>query len=53
MALRRKTHLKPANRNKLFRLSQGRALRLKRLKQRKARLWARHSLQFVVQEICC
>lgn len=36
---------------KLYRLSQGRALRLKRLKQRKARLLARHSLQFVVQEI--
>ncbi|EGP06113.1 hypothetical protein GEW_00285 [Pasteurella multocida subsp. gallicida str. Anand1_poultry] len=46
---RRKSFLKPTK--KLYRLSQGRALRLKRLKQRKARLLARYSLQFVVQEI--
>lgn len=52
MALKRKTFLKK-NKNKLYRLSQGRALRLKRLKQRKARLWARHSLQFVIQDLCC
>ncbi|WP_373099043.1 MULTISPECIES: hypothetical protein [Pasteurellaceae] len=51
MAVKRKTFLK--NNRKLFSLSQGRALRLKRLKQRKIRLWARHSLQFVVQDICC
>ncbi|MGC7560532.1 hypothetical protein [Pasteurella sp. PK-2025] len=47
--VKRKTFLKPTR--KLYRLSQGRALRLKRLKQRKARLLARHALQFVVQEI--
>lgn len=46
---RRKTFLKPTR--KLYRLSQGRALRLKRLKQRKAHLLARHALQFVVQEM--
>lgn len=52
MAVKRKTFLKKKN-NKLFRLSQVRALRLKRLKQRKFRLTERHSLQFVVQDICC
>ncbi|HDR1021875.1 TPA: hypothetical protein QB352_001127 [Pasteurella multocida] len=46
---RRKTFLKTTK--KLYRLSQGRALRLKRVKQRKARLLARHALQFVVQDI--
>ncbi|MCW9715318.1 hypothetical protein ACLSY8_09805 [Avibacterium avium] len=52
MTRRRKTFLKNNNR-KLFRLAQGRALRLKRMKQRKTRLWDRHALQFVIQDICC
>lgn len=50
MAIRRKAFLKKNN-NKLFRLSQVRALRLKRLKQHKRRLSERHSLQFVIQDI--
>lgn len=48
---KRRTFLKNTSR-KLFRLSQGRSLRLNRIKDRKARLFARHSLQFVVQDIC-
>lgn len=48
--VKRKNFLKKSG-NKLYRLSQGRSLRLKRIKQRKALLLARHSLQFVVQDI--
>lgn len=48
--IRRKSFFKKSG-SKLYRLSQGRALRLKRIKQRRARILSRHSLQFVVQEI--
>jgi hypothetical protein len=42
--------LKPTKK-KFFHQQQARALRLKHLKQRKAKLFARHALQFVVQDI--
>lgn len=49
--MRKRKHFLKKSKNKLYRLSQGRALRLKRLKQRKTLLFARHSLQFVLQEM--
>lgn len=48
--IKRKNFLKKSGK-KLYRLSQGRALRLKRIKQRKAILFARHSLHFWAQDI--
>ena len=42
--------LKPTKK-KFFHQQPARALRLKHLKQRKAKLFARHALQFVVQDI--
>lgn len=48
--MRKKRFLKPTK-HKFFHQQQARTLRLKHLKQRKAKLFARHALQFVVQEI--
>ncbi|MBN6710947.1 hypothetical protein JFL47_06865 [Haemophilus haemoglobinophilus] len=49
--MRRKTFLKKSK-VKLYRVSHNRALRIQRLKKRKAQQSARHALQFVIQEIC-
>ena len=49
--LKRKTFLKKKSTINNLNLSQ-RTARRRRLKQRKARLAARHALQFVVQDIC-
>lgn len=48
---KRKTFLKQ-NKSPLY-SSSSRNLRLRRLKHRKQQQFERHSLQFVVQEICC
>lgn len=48
--LKRKTFLKKV---KSRDISTSRNLRLRRLKHRKEKQFKRHSLQFVVQEICC
>ncbi|MFD0966517.1 hypothetical protein ACFQ02_06635 [Seminibacterium arietis] len=50
--MRRKTFLKKSSR-KLFRLSQGRALRLKRAKQQRMGIWSRHSIQFFIKQDFC
>lgn len=49
--IKRKTFLK--KKTNLFQTSSARNLRLRRLKHRKQQQFERHSLQFVVQEICC
>ena len=48
--MHKRRFLKPTKK-KFFHQPQARALRLKHLKQRKAKLFARHALQFVVQDI--
>lgn len=48
--MNKRKHLKPSKK-KFFHQQQARTLRLKHLKQRKAKLFARHALQFVVQEM--
>lgn len=48
--MHKKRFLKPTKK-KLIHQQQARTLRLKHLKQRKAKLFARHALQFVVQDI--
>ncbi|WP_204352520.1 hypothetical protein [Aggregatibacter kilianii] len=48
--MHKRRFLKPAKK-KFFHQQQARSLRLKHLKQRKAKLFARHALQFVVQDI--
>ncbi|MBB5150582.1 hypothetical protein [Histophilus somni] len=50
--MRRKTFLKKSKVT-LYRTAHNRALRIKRLKKRKAQQAARHTQQFVIQEICC
>ena len=49
--LKRKTFLK--KKKSLLQTSASRNLRLRRLKHRKHQQLERHSLQFVVQDICC
>lgn len=49
-SMHKKRLLKPTKK-KFIRQQQVRTLRLKHLKQRKAKLFARHALQFVVQDI--
>ncbi|ABQ97853.1 hypothetical protein BV112_00976 [Haemophilus influenzae] len=49
--VKRKTFLK--KKANLQQSSLSRNLRLRRLKHRKQKQFSRHSLQFVVQEICC
>ena len=48
--MHKKRFLKPTKK-KFIRQQQVRTLRLKHLKQRKAKLFARHALQFLVQDI--
>ena len=48
--MNKKRFLKPTK-TKFIHQQQARTLRLKHLKQRKAKLFARHALQFVVQDI--
>ena len=50
ISMNKKRFLNPTKK-KFIHQQQARSLRLKHLKQRKAKLFARHALQFVVQDI--
>ena len=50
ISMNKKRFLKPTKK-KFIHQQQARTLRLKHLNQRKAKLFARHALQFVVQDI--